>query len=57
MELYAQVVAELLQVAGVGLVVDVSHPNVQGLYRKTWVLYARALGQHFEQQERVLTAR
>ena len=56
-EPYAQVVAELLNVTGVGLVLNILHPDMQGFYLETGMQDARALGQHFEQKERILAAR
>ena len=49
--------AELLQIAGVCLVMDVLHPNVQRLDLESWVVNLRALRQEFCQQERVLATR
>ena len=42
-EFDAQRIAELLQITGVGLVMDILHPHVQGLYTESWVLDLGAL--------------
>ena len=57
MEFDAEFFAELLQIAGVALVVDVLHPYVQRLYLESWVVNLRALRQEFCQQELILATR
>ena len=57
MEGDAQIVTERLQIAGIRLVMDILHPDVQRLYAESWVLDFGALGQQFEQQQRVFSTR
>ena len=52
-----QIVAELLQITGVRLVMDIFHPHMESLNSESRVLDSGTLCQQFRQQERVLAAR
>ena len=52
-----QIVAELLQITGVRLVMDILHPHMDRFDGESRVLYSGTLCQQFRQQERVLAAR
>ena len=43
-ELYAQIVTELLQITRICLVMDILHPHMQSLDRESWMLDARTMG-------------
>ena len=57
MQLDAEVVAELLQIAGVRLVMDILHPHMDRFDAEPRVLDLGTLRQQFRQQERVLASR
>ncbi len=57
MQLDAEVVAELLQITGVRLVMDILHPYMECFDAEPRVLDLGALRQQFRQQERVLASR
>ena len=54
MQGYVQCAAELFEIRGICLVLDVLHPHVNGFHLESWVLYAGSLSQQFRQQKGIL---
>jgi hypothetical protein len=49
-----QCAAELFEIRGICLVLDVLHPHMDRFHLESWVLYASSLSQQFRQQKGVL---
>ena len=54
MQGYVQCAAELFEIRGICLVLDVLHPHMDRFHLESWVLYAGSLSQQFRQQKGVL---